>query len=418
MLSKNSVVCKSKTEKNKNTKPNTRMAFEDRCCSPSPPPGIPHSPQNGRSFTTGQERSMSVSSIEHSERTSPSMLRVSVKEEHNGNDGNQHTPTPISFSITNILSNSFGNKIASRKITSERKSSLFRPYDVEERRNESRCVSRQRSDDGDDDEEDEEIVVADPEPMPKFTNGAIDFSSNGTRNGVPSHQQLPQQQQSQPHPLMTSHSLHPNAPIYSSFYSHNQYPTLANNIYPRLHEEILNSQKKYQQYYQTTQMLSDSVLSKYPPLGNLCKTVSQIGQSSPVAAVTPINNKITSPLAALSASQKKFNGRESVESTSTVASQSNNSVSTGGASKETNSVAATTRTPQSNSLDSGMESSDDTKSESGSTKDENGSQLWPAWIYCTRYSDRPSSGKHRNSIFFSSFASSKANMHQVTPNRM
>lgn len=366
------------------------MAFEDRCCSPSPPPGIPHSPQNGNSFTTDQERSMSVSSIEHSERTPPSMLRVSVKEEYNSNDENvlvnQQTPTPISFSITNILSNNFGSK---------RKSSLFRPYDVEERRNESRCASRPRSIDGDDDEEDEEIVVADPEPTPKLTNGAIDFSSNATRNGVQSH---PHQQQQQPqhhhHPLIP-HSLHANTPIYSNFYSHNQYPALTNNIYPRLHEEILNSQKKYQQYYQTTQLLNDSVLSNYPPLGNLCKTVSQIGQSSPVGAVTPINSKIISPLAALSASQKKFNGRESVESTSTIASQSNtntnNSMSTG-ASKDTNSAAATTKTPQSNSLDSGMESSDDTKSETGSTKDENGSQLWPAWIYCTRYSDRPSSG--------------------------
>ena len=44
--------------------------------------------------------------------------------------------------------------------------------------------------------------------------------------------------------------------------------------------------------------------------------------------------------------------------------------------------------------DSGVDSSDDTKSETGSTKDENG-QAWPAWIYCTRYSDRPSSGKRR-----------------------
>lgn len=363
------------------------MAFEDRCCSPSPPPGIPHSPQNGNSFTTDQERSMSVSSIEHSERTSPSMLHVSVKQEHNGIDENQQTPTPISFSITNILSNNFGTKISSRKIISERKSSLFRPYDVEERRNDSRCTSRPRSDDGDDDEEEEEIVVADPEPMPKFTNGAIDFSSNATRNGVQSHQPPHHH-----HPLI-SHPLHPNAPLYSNFYAHNQYPALTNNIYPRLHEEILNNQKKYQQYYQTTQLLSDSVLSKYPPLGNLCKAVSQIGQSTAVGAVTPINNKITSPIAALSASQKKFNGRESVESTSTIASQSNQSMSAG-ASKDTNSTAATTKTPQSNSLDSGMESSDDTKSETGSTKDENGSQLWPAWIYCTRYSDRPSSGRH------------------------
>jgi len=26
-------------------------------------------------------------------------------------------------------------------------------------------------------------------------------------------------------------------------------------------------------------------------------------------------------------------------------------------------------------------------------KDDNGSKQWPAWVYCTRYSDRPSSGK-------------------------
>lgn len=372
-----------------------KMAFEDRCCSPSPPPGIPHSPQNGSSFATDQERSMSVSSIEHNERISPSMLHVSVKVENNGND--EQTPTPISFSITNILSNNFGSKIASRKITNERKSSLFRPYDVDERRNGLKCASRQRSDDDIDDDE-EEIVVADPEPMPKFTNGAIDFSSHATRNGV---QMNPQHH---PHHPLMSHSLHTtngleqhHPSIYSNFYAHNQYPTLTTSIYPKLHEEILSSQKKYQQYYQTTQLLNDSVLSKYPPLGNLCKTVSQIGQSTPT---TPINNKMTSPIATLFAtSQKKFNGRESVESTSTIASQSNNSLTTG-ASKETNSATAgTTKTPPSNSLDSGMESSDDTKSETGSTKDENGSQQWPAWIYCTRYSDRPSSGMHMRVLF-------------------
>lgn len=45
---------------------------------------------------------------------------------------------------------------------------------------------------------------------------------------------------------------------------------------------------------------------------------------------------------------------------------------------------------------SGLDSSDDTRSESGgSTKEDNGQgqSAWPAWVYCTRYSDRPSSGK-------------------------
>jgi hypothetical protein len=27
-------------------------------------------------------------------------------------------------------------------------------------------------------------------------------------------------------------------------------------------------------------------------------------------------------------------------------------------------------------------------------------QLWPAWVFCTRYSDRPSSGKISDSIVF------------------
>lgn len=111
------------------------------------------------------------------------------------------------------------------------------------------------------------------------------------------------------------------------------------NNYPKIHEEILS--RKYQKT-----KIAEKGLSK--SLGGLCKTVSQIGQPrSPPAPVCLTSPKSESPS---SSSQNQQNLR-----------------------------------------DSGVDSSDDAKSESGSTK-EDGTQLWPAWVYCTRYSDRPSSG--------------------------
>lgn len=138
--------------------------------------------------------------------------------------------------------------------------------------------------------------------------------------------------------------------------------------------------------------LSDSALSKYAPLGNLCKTVSQIGQSpstpplngtklaSPVSSETTPNKKSSSlkrPLP-LSKSDNASNSGESVTPTTTKSSSSSD-------------TSNATKNARLETMDSGMESSDDAKSETSSNKDENG-QLWPAWIYCTRYSDRPSSG--------------------------
>lgn len=117
----------------------------------------------------------------------------------------------------------------------------------------------------------------------------------------------------------------------------------------------------------------------------------------------PFGNKLWSP----ARSEPSPNNKKSVRrpssqldtctSSSSIPSDSTNSVNASASvSTPNDAVPATTQTTtkdhQSNSMDSGMESSEDTKSETGSTKDENGSQLWPAWIYCTRYSDRPSSG--------------------------
>lgn len=193
--------------------------------------------------------------------------------------------------------------------------------------------------------------------------------------------------------------LHQRLPLYPDFYHQRQQQNsqvLAKSLYPKLHEDILNSSKQYQQYYQT-RLLTDSVLAKYPPLGNLCKTVSQIGQipSTPPSSL----NSSKSPARSESSPNKKSLKRPSsqldnAKGTGSLSSDSTSATVSTSSSTPNETTTAMPRNHQSNSLDSGMESSDDTKSETGSSKDENGSQLWPAWIYCTRYSDRPSSGEH------------------------
>lgn len=176
---------------------------------------------------------------------------------------------------------------------------------------------------------------------------------------------------------------HHRLPLYTDFYHQTQ-------------QQHTQAQALAKQYYQTTRLLTDSVLTKYPPLGNLCKTVSQIGQSpnTPTSILSGANKLTSDPLP-----NKKAQKRSAahLDSTNDVSA----TVSTSSSSSVSNENASVTKAHQSNSMDSGMESSDDTKSETGSSKDENGSQ-WPAWIYCTRYSDRPSSGEQctLNDSFF------------------
>ncbi|KAG4066955.1 hypothetical protein HA402_007703 [Bradysia odoriphaga] len=276
------------------------MAFEDRFSpqsASSPGPGAPHSPQNTTSASAMTICSTNSSSPIHQEmslnasndRLSPAVI---IKQE-------DCSTNQITFSITNILSENFG-KINKK---SEKKSLLFRPYDIDSISNiKSTQVNR---------------TVNNKSALRLESEAALDFSKNNYLE---------------------------KASILNSF---NQ------SVYPRIHEEILNS-KKYQQH------LSESAFSKIPPLGNLCKTVSQIGRQSTPSPVVR-NDLLPSPISSASNARSEGNGSQN----------SHQMVS---------------------SRDSGMESSDDAKSESGSTKDDNGSQLWPAWVYCTRYSDRPSSG--------------------------
>ncbi|XP_053676211.1 segmentation polarity homeobox protein engrailed [Anopheles nili] len=148
--------------------------------------------------------------------------------------------------------------------------------------------------------------------------------------------------------------------------------------YPKLHEEIINSHRKFQAKLiesQTKAALAVVAAAHQqqphiPPLGSLCKTVSQIGQH--VAGTGSLGGQASGPA----------NGATPKEPTK----PSPKPIPKPAGACENNGMAGGMQ-------DTGMESSDDAKSETSSTKDgENGSNLWPAWVYCTRYSDRPSSG--------------------------
>lgn len=71
-----------------------------------------------------------------------------------------------------------------------------------------------------------------------------------------------------------------------------------------------------------------------------------------------------------------------------------------------------TSPPVSTSSSSGNNNNNQVSSTSSTsgTNGEKGPIVWPAWVYCTRYSDRPSSGKYSN-IFFLNFV--KENMLKV-----
>ena len=285
------------------------MALEDRCSPQSAPspPGIPHSPQNtANNYNESNENSSPTGQL--------MSVDVITESEHSENE----QPEPINFSISNILSSSFGK---APKKAATKKDILFRPYDnpspVQTHARHSALLQDER--------------VSHPYIHHQY-NMPIDFSVR-----VSDH--------------FLSH-------VDSSRYLHgyNPFHLASSHLPPKFQEEVLDN-IKYQQYYQTTQALTAKSLSKMPPLGNLCKTVSQIGQSD--ASDQQKGNRI------LAATSPRVN-----DSTANVPE----------------------KVQPSNGLDSGMESSDDTKSETSSMKDDSGNQQWPAWIYCTRYSDRPSSG--------------------------
>lgn len=110
--------------------------------------------------------------------------------------------------------------------------------------------------------------------------------------------------------------------------------------YPKIHEEILNSHKKYSTNTQTHQASSNfNATSKIPPLGGLCKTISQIGQENLT------QSPLSSTPSALSLTQPKTNLSDSLK----IQQSSTDSID-----------------------------SDDCTSEASGSKDE--TKMWPAWV--------------------------------------
>lgn len=178
------------------------------------------------------------------------------------------------------------------------------------------------------------------------------------------------------HAFMDNNPLdaHHRSPLYPEFY-HQAQP-----------QQIPPPSKKP---YYSDNLLNDSALSKYAPLGNLCKTVSQIGQSPSTPPSSINGNKLASPVISETTSNKKSLKRPLSQSDNT--SNASGSVTPTTTTKPSSETSNTTKNTRLETMDSGMESSDDAKSETSSNKEEGGRQ-WPAWIFCTRYSDRPSSG--------------------------
>ncbi|XP_034477182.1 segmentation polarity homeobox protein engrailed [Drosophila innubila] len=183
--------------------------------------------------------------------------------------------------------------------------------------------------------------------------------------------------------------------------------------YPRIHEELVQSRLRRNPNAvlpPSAKLLSEAGSVEKSALGSLCKTVSQIGQSPSTTPVTTSANHLASPPPASNASTISSSSCSTATSSSHSHSSASSSASSSGCSSSASSLNSSPSSrlagagnnanspqpippPSAVSRDSGMESSDDTRSETGSTTTEGGkNEMWPAWVYCTRYSDRPSSG--------------------------
>lgn len=198
----------------------------------------------------------------------------------------------FSFSISNILSDAFGPKpVKIEPNQANDRTSIFRPFELKNFNGNNI-----------------------PQPSVFLSNFRLSEIFNSTK-----HAASPQSK--------SDNSLRNS--LYNSLAS-----------YPKIHEEILNSHKKYSTNTQTQQASSNfNATSKIPPLGGLCKTISQIGQEnltqSPLSS-TPSALTLTQPKTNLSDSLK-------IQQSST------------------------------DSIDS-----DDCTSEASGSKDE--TKMWPAWV--------------------------------------
>jgi hypothetical protein len=230
----------------------------------------------------------------------------------------------FSFSITNILSDTFGPKsVKSEHPEPHSDMKLFRPFEIKN----------------------------------FIANNAAAAAANNNRSFV--------------------QNFNPSSVFLNSFRLSeifNDYSTKTNNVdnkasdnslrnsiyntfsaYPKIHEEILNHKAAKLSSCAATNSQSppssSSTIGKITSstshaLGGLCKTISQIGQEN-----------CLSPPQSVASSNKSYNSEKFQQS----------------------------------STESTVDSDDCQSEASINTKDDN--KMWPAWIFCTRYSDRPSSGE-------------------------
>lgn len=203
----------------------------------------------------------------------------------------------FSFSISNILSDSFGPKpVKIEPNQTNEKTTIFRPFELKN-------------------------FISNSNRSNIAQNSSSVFLSNFRLSEILNS---------------TKHAASPQSKSDNSL-RNSLYNSLAS--YPKIHEEILNSHKKYSTNTQTQHASSNfhAVSKTIPPLGGLCKTISQIGQeNSPLSSSTP---------SALSLTQSKANLSDSLK----IQQSSTDSID-----------------------------SDDCTSEASGSKDE--TKMWPAWV--------------------------------------
>lgn len=159
----------------------------------------------------------------------------------------------IGFSISNILSDNFGPpkpvKIEDNQAQSDLNKTIFRPFEIKN----FICNNSNQS-----------------SGKPTVQNPSSIFLSNFRLSDIFDYSTK------QASPQIKSDSSSLRNSLYNSLAS-----------YPKIHEEILNSHKKHPNTQATSNSHSTTISTKIPPLGGLCKTISQIGQENVTHSTSP-----------------------------------------------------------------------------------------------------------------------------------
>lgn len=306
------------------------MALEDRFSpqsAQSPPHRMPHSPNQHNHTSSNNSSSASpspsaITQIQNGTSSDTEMAHavlhspITIKTEQEDSCDEQCISTPQSpsstegmrFSISNILSDGFGkaNPAAMTQLRKNHERNLFRPYDIKEH-----------------------------------------VLNNSKSHQVSPSYPLNLHHPALEHPAFTSLQNLRLAEIYNDYSRKLALEAQSQNLfhsfssYPRIHEEILNQHRKNNSPIISSHISTTKPPQVTPPLGNLCKTVSQIGR--PTITTTP------------TASISPKSDRSSLISPPISSSKHDSSM---------------------------IDSSDDTKSETSSTTkgDDNGNGVWPAWV--------------------------------------